>query len=72
MQTPSWTRPQRPLRWSALDCEMGLTGRLLMRVSGRYWAMRASPVSMTYRIPGMVSDVSATFVATTIFGSRTE
>ena len=32
-----------------------------------YWAIRASPVSITYRIPGMVIEVSATFVATTIF-----
>ena len=28
--------------------------------------MRAVPVSTTYRMPGMVSEVSATFVETTI------
>ena len=34
MQTPSCTRPARPLRWLALLCETGSTGRRLVRVRG--------------------------------------
>jgi hypothetical protein len=47
-------------------------GRLVVRVRGRYWEILANPVSMTYLIPGMVSEVSATFVATTILEPLTE
>ncbi len=43
-----------------------------MWLPGWYCEMRASPVSTTYLIPGIVSEVSATFVATTIFGPSTE
>ena len=32
MQTPSSTRPQRPLRWFALLCEIGSMGSRLARV----------------------------------------
>ena len=46
---------------------MGLTGRLVVRVLGMYLKILARPVSMTNLIPGMVREVSATFVATTIF-----
>jgi hypothetical protein len=42
-------------------------GRLVVRERGLYWEILASPVSITYLIPGMVMEVSATLVATTIF-----
>jgi hypothetical protein len=35
MQTPSATRPLRPLRWSALDCATGSIGRRRVRACGR-------------------------------------
>jgi len=39
-------------------------------VRGLYRLTRASPVSITYLMPGTVSDVSATFVASTMRGLR--
>jgi len=60
---PGPTLPQRPLRWSALAREMGTTGRLRVPDLELYWEMRASPVSTTYLIRGMVMEVSAILVA---------
>jgi hypothetical protein len=47
MQTPSRTRPLRPLRWLALLCETGSTGRRFVRVCGLYRLIRAKPESIT-------------------------
>jgi len=55
------------LRWFALLCETGSTGSRRVRVRGLYRLIRARPESITYRIPGIVSDVSAMLVAMTIF-----
>jgi hypothetical protein len=65
MHTPSATRPHRPARWFALACEIGSIGSRCTRERVEYREMRAVPVSITYRMPGTVSDVSATFVAST-------
>ena len=63
MQTPSRTRPQRPLRWRALAW---LTGSICKRCTprpGLQRLTRAMPESITQAIRGMVSEVSATLVA---------
>lgn len=65
MQTPSEVRPQRPLRWLALACETGSIGSRCTLVRWLYREMRAVPGSMTYLMPGTVSEVSATLVAST-------
>lgn len=62
---PSLVRPDRPLRWFALAWEMRSIGRRWTRVRLEYREMRAVPTSMTYLMPGTVSEVSATFVART-------
>ena len=54
------------------QADQGLMGKLFVLVLGRYCETRARPVSMTYLIPGIVREVSATLVATTIFGPCTE
>jgi len=64
---PSRTLPQRPFRWSALLRETGRIGRLVVRDRALYTEILANPESMTKRMPGIVRDVSAMFVATTIF-----
>jgi hypothetical protein len=63
-QTPGATRPARPARCSAL-------ARLIFSVSSVFTPRRASksgirarPLSITVRIPGRVSEVSAMFVET--------
>ena len=66
MQMPSATRPQRPLRWLAEACEIRSIGRRCTLVRWLYREIRAVPGSTTYRIPGTVSEVSATLVARTI------
>ena len=66
MHSPGAMRPHRPLRWFALDCAIGSTGRRWTRLRGEYRAIRAVPTSTTPRIRGTVSDVSATLVASTI------
>ena len=65
MQIPSATRPHRPARWFALACEIGSMGSRCTLVRALKREIRASPVSTTYRMPGTVSEVSATFVAST-------
>ncbi len=65
MQIPSAVRPQRPLRWLAEACEMGSIGSRCTLVRWLYLEMRAVPGSMTYLMPGTVSEVSATLVAST-------
>ncbi len=63
---PGPSRPQRPERWRA---EAWLTGSIGSRwtfVRRLYREIRAVPGSITYRMPGTVSDVSATLVASTI------
>jgi hypothetical protein len=47
MQMPSATRPQRPLRWFALACEIGSIGRRCTLVRWLYLLMRAVPGSIT-------------------------
>ena len=65
MQIPSDVRPQRPARWLAEACEMASIGSRCTLVRWLYREMRAVPGSITYLMPGTVSDVSATFVAST-------
>src|ERR1035441_483935 len=65
MQIPSEVRPQRPLRWLAEACEIGSMGSRCTLVRWLYLEMRAVPGSMTYLMPGTVSEVSATLVAST-------
>ncbi len=65
MQIPSAVRPQRPLRWLADACEIGSIGSRWTLVRWLYLEMRAVPGSMTYLMPGTVSEVSATLVAST-------
>ena len=63
---PASTRPQRPERWLA----RGLADRLdrqplHLGAHASSGEIRATPVSTTYRMPGTVSEVSATLVAST-------
>ncbi len=62
---PSEVRPHRPVRWLADACETGSIGSRCTFVLLLYLEMRAVPGSITYLIPGTVSEVSATFVAST-------
>ena len=62
---PASTRPHRPERWLAEAWLIGSTGSRCTLVRTEYREMRATPVSTTYRIPGTVSEVSATLVART-------
>ena len=66
MQIPSASRPQRPARWPAEAWEIRSIGSRCTLVLGEYREIRAVPGSMTYRIPGTVSEVSATLVASTM------
>ncbi len=66
MQMPSATRPQRPARWFALAWLTGSIGSRCTLSRWLYREIRAVPGSTTYRMPGTVSDVSATLVASTI------
>ena len=59
---PSATRPQRPERWFADACEIGSMGSRCTLVALEKRLMRAVPGSITYRMPGTVSEVSATLV----------
>ncbi len=61
--TPSRTRPHRPFRWRALACETGSICRRWTPRPGLQRLTRARPLSTTLTMPGMVSEVSATFVA---------
>ena len=65
MHTPLEVRPQRPERWFADACEIGSIGSRCTFNRWLYREMRAVPASITYFMPGTVSDVSATFVAST-------
>ena len=65
-QIPAPTRPHLPFRWSADACEIGSIGSRCTFERAAYRLMRAVPSSMTYRIPGTVTEDSATFVAITI------
>ena len=65
MQMPSPTRPQRPLRWSALARDTASIGNRWNFARGLYRLMRARPLSTTNLTAGIVSDVSATLVAST-------
>ena len=67
MQIPFSTLPHLPFLWSALLLDMDETGSEVVLVLGVYRGMRARPVSITYLIPGIVIEVSATFVETIIF-----
>ena len=64
MQRPGPVRPARPARCSADACETGSTSKVSMPRCGSKRAIRARPASTTARTPGIVSDVSATLVAT--------
>jgi hypothetical protein len=65
MQMPASTRPHRPARWLAEAWLTGSIGSLWTLVRVEYREIRATPASTTYRMPGTVSDVSATLVAST-------
>ena len=62
---PSDVRPHRPLRWSAEAWEIGSIGSRWTLVRWLYREIRAVPGSTTYLMPGTVSEVSATLVAST-------
>ena len=62
---PAATRPHRPERWWADAWLIGSIGSRCTLVREEYREMRATPVSTTYRMPGTVSEVSATLVAST-------
>ncbi|PNY27871.1 hypothetical protein TCAP_02207 [Tolypocladium capitatum] len=64
---PGPSRPALPVRCSADDLEMTLASRDSIPSRGRYFFTLALPQSTTYRTPGTVTDVSAIFVAKTIF-----
>src|SRR5215469_10552872 len=68
MQMPSDVRPHRPLRWSAEARETGSIGSRCTLVRWLYREIRAVPGSITYLMPGTVSEVSATLVASTTRG----
>ena len=59
-------RPHRPDRCRAEAWLIGSIGSRCTLVRWLYREMRAVPGSTTYRMPGTVSDVSATLVASTI------
>ena len=63
---PSDVRPHRPARWLALAWLIRSIGSRCTFSRWLYREMRAVPGSTTYRMPGTVSDVSATLVARTI------
>jgi hypothetical protein len=65
---PGEVRPERPLRWSADACEIDSIGSCWTFSRALYRLTRAVPGSTTERIPGTVSDVSATLVARTTRG----
>ena len=65
MHTPSDVRPHRPFRWFAEACEIGSMGSRWTLVRWLYREIRAVPGSITYLMPGTVSEVSATLVAST-------
>uniref|UniRef100_A0A2M4DJ41 Putative secreted protein n=1 Tax=Anopheles darlingi TaxID=43151 RepID=A0A2M4DJ41_ANODA len=60
-------RPARPARCSAAALLTGTTTRLSVVLSAEYHFSLTNPQSMTYTIPGMVTDVSAILVAKTTF-----
>ena len=60
-------RPARPARWSALARLIGSLRSALSPRRGSTRKTRARPASTTMRTPGMVIEVSATFVATMTF-----
>ena len=64
---PGPVRPARPARCSAEACEIGSTKSVSIPRNGSKRAIRAKPESMTARIPGIVTEVSATLVETIIF-----
>ena len=72
---PSEVRPQRPLRWLADACDTGSIGRRCTFRRSLKREMRAVPGSTTYLMPGTVSEVSATLVASTtrgpVWGAKT-
>ncbi len=70
MQMPSEVRPHRPLRWFADACEMSSIGSRCTLSRLLYREIRAVPGSITYRMPGTVSEVSATLVASTMCRAR--
>src|ERR1022692_1559308 len=65
MHTPSEVRPHRPLRWFADAWEIGSIGSRWTFVRRLYREIRAVAGSITYLMPGTVSEVSATLVART-------
>ena len=65
MQTPGAVRPARPVRWSADDWLIFSMSSVLKPRHESCRGMRASPLSITSRMPSMVSEVSATLVETT-------
>ena len=66
MQTPGPTLPARPARWVADALEIFSNSNRSSPTSGANRKTLASPLSMTVWTPGIVSEVSAIFVATII------
>ena len=65
-------RPDLKLVVTSATLDTEKVSKAFGRAPGWYWEMRARPVSTTNRMPGMVSEVSATLVATTILAPWTE
>ena len=65
--TPGRTRPARPFRCAALAALHHPSRNAENLVAGSCVNRFARPVSTTYVTSGIVNDVSATFVASTIF-----
>src|ERR1019366_6977030 len=65
MHTPSEVRPHRPLRWFADAWEIGSIGSRRTLVRRLHRELLGAPGSITYLMPGTVSEVSATLVART-------
>lgn len=64
---PGCVRPARPARCLAAACEMGVTRSDSIRVLGSNTFCLQKPVSTTYTMPLIVTDVSAMFVLITTF-----
>ena len=64
---PAWHRPARPLRWVAEVWEIHSHFSMLVLVRESKVFSLTLPVSTTYTMSGMVTPVSATLVASTIF-----
>ena len=66
MQMPGQVLPHLPFLWFALACDTGSMGRFCTLVLAEYLLILTNPGSITYLMPGTVSEVSATLVESTM------